>query len=233
MPSDLGAAAGAVGALEDELRRHIYLFIRRQGRPVTRDEAAREVRISRKLAAFHLDKLVEKGVLQAHYARPPGRSGPGAGRTSKFYEPADAEIAVSLPPRRYDFVGDILVEAIEARRTDESSHETAQRVAFEVGVGLGRKVREKGRLRPLGPERALAVAEQVLSDHGYEPYAVDGGLRLRNCPFHALSQKAPDLICGLNRSFVDGLLRGLGNESVEALLDRRPGECCIHLRPRR
>ncbi len=231
MPANLEAAASVVGALEDELRRRMYLFIRSQGRPVSRDEAAREVGISRKLAAFHLDKLVEKGLLKAHYARPPGRSGRGAGRSSKFYEPTDAEIAVSLPPRGYDFVGDILVEAIEARRTDESPHETARRVAFDVGVGLGREVREKDRLRRPGPERALAIAKQVLTDHGYEPYAANGGLRLRNCPFHALSQKAPDLICGLNRSFVDGLLRGLGNDSVEAVLNRQPGECCVHLRP--
>lgn len=233
MPENLEAAATAVGALQDDLRRRMYLFIRRQGRPVSRDEAAREVGISRKLAAFHLDKLVEKGLLQANYARPPGRSGPGAGRSSKFYEPSDREIAVSLPPRGYDFVGDILVEAIEARRTDESPPETARRVAFDVGVDLGSQVREEGRLRRSGPERALAVAERVLSEHGYEPYRANGGLRLRNCPFHTLSQKAPDLICGVNRSFIDGLLRGLGNDSVEAVLDPQPGECCVHLRPPR
>lgn len=61
------AALVAVAALSDELRRRMYGFIRRVGRPVSREEAAKSVGISRKLAAFHLDKLVEVGLLRARY----------------------------------------------------------------------------------------------------------------------------------------------------------------------
>ena len=39
----LGRDAEALGALEDELRRDLYVFVRSQGRPVTRDEAASAV----------------------------------------------------------------------------------------------------------------------------------------------------------------------------------------------
>ncbi|MBK5228026.1 MAG: winged helix-turn-helix transcriptional regulator, partial [Actinobacteria bacterium] len=97
----LRKGAGAVAALEDDLRRRMYLFIRSQGRAISRDEAAEHVGISRKLAAFHLDKLVERGLLTAHYARLPGRTGPGAGRSSKLYEPSELEVNVSIPERRY------------------------------------------------------------------------------------------------------------------------------------
>ena len=226
----LAPAAGSIGALADDLRRAMYLFVRRAGRAVTRDEAAAEVGISRKLAAFHLDKMVEKGLLVAHYARPPGRSGPGAGRSSKYYEVSDQQFDVSLPPRAYDVVGEILVDAIVASDSGASPREAAATIAFDNGKTLGEEVRTTMRLRPPGSERALSVAEAVLEKNGYEPYRDEtGAVRMRNCPFHDLSRRSPELVCGLNQAFVDGLLRGLGNESVVTELDRRPGECCVRL----
>lgn len=232
METNLESAAAAIGALEDHARRRMYLFIREQGRPVSRDEAAGEAGISRKLAAFHLDKLVERGLLKAHYARPSGRGGPGAGRPSKLYEPAEGEVSVSLPERRYDLVGRILVDAIASQGPEESSPEAARRVGREAGEVLGQELRRAGRLRPAGPERALSAARQVLGEHGFEPSeGPSGELALRNCPFHALAQRAPELVCGVNQSFVDGLLRGLGNDTVEAVLEPEAGQCCVKLRP--
>src|SRR5918995_3572429 len=99
--------AEALGALEDDLRRELYLHVRRAGRPVTRDEAAAATGISRKLAAFHLDKLVDRGLLTSSYARPPGRGGRGAGRTAKYYEPSDRRIDVTIPERRYDQLSEV------------------------------------------------------------------------------------------------------------------------------
>ena len=226
----LRKGAGAIAALDDDLRRRMYVFIRAQGRPVSRDEAAEEVGISRKLAAFHLDKLVERGLLTAHYARLPGRGGRGAGRSSKLYEPSDLEVDVSIPERRYDIVGEIMVAALTEDST-ESPRESARRIAYERGHAIGEEVKAELRLRPPGSERALAVAEETLADYGYEPYRVGGDtISLRNCPFHDLSRRAPELVCGLNREFIDGFLRGLGNDSVEAALVPTPGECCVKLR---
>ena len=222
--------AAAVGALGDDLRGRMYSFIRAQGRPVSRDEAAEHVGISRKLAAFHLDKLEERGLLVSHYARPPGRTGRGAGRSSKLYEPSDLEIDITIPERRYDIVGDIMVAALE-QDAPESPREVAKRVAFEKGEALGREVRSELKLRPPGTERALAVAERTLTDYGFEPYRDENGdVSLRNCPFHTLSRKSPDLVCGLNREFIDGMLRGLGNRSIDAALEPTPGQCCVKLR---
>jgi predicted ArsR family transcriptional regulator len=197
---------------------------------VGRDEAAAAVGISRKLAAFHLDKLIKKRLLVAHYARPPGRSGPGAGRSAKYYEPAEEQIYVSIPPRQYDLVGAILVDAIMSAEDGPSPREAATEIAFEKGRSLGAEVRTKSRLRRAGSERALSVAERVLGENGYEPYHDESGaIRLRNCPFHDLSRRSPELVCGLNRALVDGLLRGLGNESVIAELGPLPKECCVRL----
>ena len=63
-------------------------------------------------AKFHLDRLVEAGLLEADYVRLTGRSGPGAGRPAKVYRRADTEIAVSLPGREYALAGELMAEAI-------------------------------------------------------------------------------------------------------------------------
>lgn len=226
----LRKGAKTVGVLDDDLRRRMYLFIRGLGRPVSRDEAAEHVGISRKLAAFHLDKLLAHGLLVAHYARPAGRIGSGAGRSSKLYEASDLEIDVSIPERRYDVVGEIMVAAL-AQDSDEPARKVAKRIAYEKGRAIGAEVKDELRLRPPGNERALSVAEETLSGYGFEPYREsEGTISLRNCPFHSLARQAPDLVCGLNREFIDGMLRGLGNESVEAALEPKPGACCVKLR---
>jgi predicted ArsR family transcriptional regulator len=221
----------AVAALEDDLRRRLYLLVRRAGRALTREEVAGQAGISRRLAAFHLDKLVERGLLRSHYARPPGRSGPGAGRSAKYYEPSDLQIDVSIPERRYDLVGHLLLRAIRSESPGEPAPAAALRVAREAGLEIGHRVREDRRLGRPGAERALAAAAGILEDHGFEPYRPGPDeVALRNCPFHSLAREAPELVCRMNQAFIDGLLRGLGNETVEALLECDPGNCCVTLR---
>ena len=221
----------ALGPLCDDLRRRMYQSIRLAGRAVTRDDIAQEHGISRALAAFHLDKLLEGGLLKASYARPSGRSGPGAGRTSKYYEPSDMEISVSLPERRYELAGRLMAEAIQSQDPGESAGSAADRTARQEGLRIGTAARTRGSLRRPGRQAALALAEEVLADYGFEPYRTEAGeLALRNCPFHALSQAAPDVVCPMNRSLIEGLLHGLGSETVEAVLEPSPDACCIRLR---
>jgi predicted ArsR family transcriptional regulator len=209
----------------------MYLEVRSRRRPVSREDVAEASGVSRKLAAFHLDKLVERGLLVASYARPPGRSGPGAGRSAKYYAPSDREFDVSIPERNYDLMGSILAEAIENQTSGEDVRGAAKRVARERGERLGRAERERRSLPPPGAERAMSVAKDVLSTCGYEPYTEDGGVRFHNCPFHALAEQNRDLVCGLNRELVQGITNGLGNETLSVKLLPRPHECCVELRP--
>jgi predicted ArsR family transcriptional regulator len=222
-----------IGALDDDLRRGIYRFVREAGRPVTREEVAAAVGISRKLAAFHLDKLLERELLVATYARPPGRTGRGAGRTAKYYEPSDREFDISVPERNYDVMGSILLGAIEQQEPGESNEGAAKRVAHETGEQIGRSERAKRRLPSPGPERTIAVATEVLESCGYEPYLEDRNLRMRNCPFHALAEQHRDIVCALNRELIDGVVEGLGNATVDVALTPTPGKCCVTIRPPR
>ena len=219
-----------VGMLADDLRRRMYLFIRDRGRPVGRDEAAEAAGISRKLAAFHLDRLVEKGLLQAHYMRLSGRRGPGAGRPSKVYEPTDVEIAVSVPSRSYDIAGKLLLAGLRDHVDRAQALDSVRAAAHNEGQKLGRDVRRDRSLRSPGRRKVLEVAKEVLYERGYEPYPDEGGsLRLRNCPFHVLARESVELVCGMNQAFITGLLDGLGGKSLRAELDPRPGECCVRI----
>ncbi len=236
MRTDLNAAGRppepairAVAALEDELRRGMYVFIRTARRPVTRDEAAASVGISRKLAAFHLDKLVEAGVLRAR-CQAVG-SIRKAGRTPKVYEPSGVDIRISIPQRQHDILAGILLDAVLTERQAERAGDAAMRVARERGHDIGALEREHARPGRLGAERALTLATRVLERHGFEPAReAPRCVRLRNCPFHPLAAKAPGLVCGINHAFLTGLLAGLEAPAVEAVLAPRPAECCVELR---
>jgi predicted ArsR family transcriptional regulator len=219
----------AVAVLADDQRRRMYAFARRARRPVTREEAAADAGISAKLAAFHLDKLVVAGLLRARYENPGGLR--KVGRKPKVYEPTDADIRVSIPERRPDVIAEILLDAVLAEEPGRSARDTTLRTARLRGRELA--VAERARLRPgrLGPERALSLSESVLERYGFEPdRQAPTRLRLLNCPFHALAERSRDLVCGINHAFMGGLLDGLEAGGVDAVLDPKPGQCCVELR---
>ncbi|MEU0083362.1 transcriptional regulator [Streptomyces sp. NPDC006274] len=230
-PPSLTAAEGveAVSVLADETRRRMHGFIRRARRPVTREEAAADAGISVKLAAFHLDKLVTAGLLRAGYDSP--GAAPRVGRRPKVYEPAGADIRVSIPERRPDVLAEILVDAVLGQQAGEDARTAALRTARTRGEELGAATRADSRPGRLGPERSVTLSEAVLAQRGFEPERpTPTGLRLLNCPFHPLAARSPELVCAINHAFLGGLLEGLRANGIEAVLAPRPGRCCVELR---
>ena len=68
----------------------------------------------------------------------------------------------------------------------------------------------------------------VLTQQGYEPCdGADGVIRLRNCPFHQLTEQHREVVCGMNLALVEGLVAGLGADGWRPVLDPRPGHCCV------
>ncbi|TMU96642.1 transcriptional regulator [Streptomyces sp. DASNCL29] len=226
----VNTAIDSVSVLSEDSRRRMFVFIRRAGRAVTRDEAAASVGISRKLAAFHLDKLVDAGLLRARYETPGGIR--KVGRRPKVYEPTDAQISVSIPERRHELLADLLLDAVLTEGADENAAQAAVRAAERRGRRMGEAARDETRPGRLGPERGLTVCERLLDEYGYEPVRqAPTELRLRNCPFHPLTAKAPDLVCGMNHAFLGAYLNGLEVNGVRAVLAPEPGECCVRLGP--
>ena len=208
----------ALAALDDPTRRAVFDLVARSATAVSRDAAAEALGTSRRVAAFHLDRLADQGLLAVEYRRPVGRTGPGAGRPAKLYRRIEDEIAVSVPPRHYDVVGEVLAAAVaESIDTGTAVQEVLDRTAYRAG-------RETG--------AAAGTLLAALRNAGYEPDdddRDDGALVLRNCPFHRLARQFTALVCGVNLQLLRGVADGAGETSRTVVLDPGPGRCCVRL----
>jgi predicted ArsR family transcriptional regulator len=209
-----------IALLDDPVRRGLYEYVCARGEGVSRSEAAAATGIQRTLAAFHLDRLAEAGLVEVTFARPAGRSGPGAGRPAKLYRRAAAEHQVSVPPRDYRAAAELLADVVDLTGAEPE----LQRSAHRRGAAAGRAARREA--PGLSDDELVTGA---LTAQGYQPYHDGGDVRLRNCPFHLLAGRHPPLICGMNLALLEGLLSGAGAGGLTARLDPRPGECCVVL----
>lgn len=232
----------AVAALVDPVRRALYDHVRRQGHPVSREEAAEAVSISRNLSAFHLDKLVDAGLLRARYEAPADQPR-GRGRAPKVYEPAEGTLTMSVPPRQYELVGDILADAVASDPSDARA--AAERHAADVGRQIGAAHRDQAASDFAGGSTDvtgassdvtgassddISAAYATLADLGFEPrLEATGELSLGNCPFHGLAVRHPELVCCLNEALLTGVLDGLGAKGLHARLQPDPGACCVRI----
>lgn len=226
-PADQVAVVSVLG---DANRRALYEYVVDRGDWVSRDEAADALELKRGIAAHHLDRLADEGLLDIERRRLTGRTGPGAGRPAKLYRRAARDFAVTLPPRDYLLAGDILAEAVEnARETGSDIDASIDAVAGERGRRLGSLMRERmGRRR--STKAALAAAMNVLAENGFEPEQTDDGtVILRNCPFHALSRTHTDLICGMNNCLVSAALDQMRTDDLQAELQPDPDLCCVRI----
>jgi predicted ArsR family transcriptional regulator len=223
--------AAGIGALADPVRRRLYLYVCSRPAPVGRDEAAAAAGVARHQAKFHLDRLEADGLLETEFARLGGRSGPGAGRTSKLYRRAGRDIVVSLPDRDYELAGRLLADAVAASvGSGEPVLDVLHRLAAEHGRSLGAAaVAEVG--APASAAAAVRLAVAVLAEHGYEPRADGDRVLLANCPFHALAQAQTELVCRMNQALVGGVADALEPHCPRVALDPEPGRCCVVLDP--
>ncbi|MEU6900492.1 helix-turn-helix transcriptional regulator [Streptomyces virginiae] len=210
-----------IAVLQDPVRRRLYEYVAAQGREVGRNEAAEAAGVARTLAAHHLDRLAEAGLLESGSRRLTGRSGPGAGRPAKVYTRARVERSVSLPARDYRTAAELLAEA-------------AEEVGLDAGLCAAARRRGESLRGAAAPCGGLEEAAELLASRGYEPHLEGDGegeggqervLRMRNCPFHAVAERFPPLVCGMNLALLEGLLGVDG--PVRARMDARPGECCV------
>jgi predicted ArsR family transcriptional regulator len=228
---DFDRRVASIAALAEPVRRALYLYVVGQPEPVGREQAAAAVGVAHHVAKFNLDRLEEEGLLEAEYSRPPGRSGPGAGRPAKLYRRSSREIEVSLPERRYDLAGQVMATAIAtSEQTAIPISATLAGAATDAGRVLGHQVRVKAGARP-SHARTLRAVSDVLTEHGYEPRAAGKAITLANCPFHSLAQDHTELVCGMNLDLMHGLLEGLGSGLLRARLTPTPGRCCVTIEP--
>jgi predicted ArsR family transcriptional regulator len=203
------------------VRHRLYDAVASASGPIGREEAAQVAAVPVHSARFHLDKLVDVGLLEVSYARISGRSGPGAGRPAKLYRRSAVEVAVSLPRRSYDLVGSVLASALERTLAGDEAAESLRDEAHTRGRMIGATYDGSG--------DDLERASGVLAEQGFEPHRDGVEVCLRNCPFDALVAEHAALVCGVNLDFVTGVLDGLGCGSARARLQPDPEHCCVRL----
>lgn len=199
-----------VASLAEPIRRALYQFVASKHRPVSRDEAAEAVEVSRQVAAYHLDRLADDRLLDVEFRRLSGRKGPGAGRPAKLYRRSDLAYEVTVPARRYELAAKILLDGVRAGPAGNGAlAEVARRAGRQIGAG--------------GLQEALDAT-------GYEPTREDGETRFLNCPFGALRDQDRMTTCEMNLALVAGMVEGSGSDVV-AVLAPEDGYCCVRLQP--
>ena len=228
MADDFVAQVASVSALAEPARRALYLFVVAQSEPVSRDQAAAGTDLPRHTAKFHLDRLVDEGLLQTEFRRLSERRGPGAGRPSKLYRRAAREVAVTLPERHYDLAARILAGAVEeAARDGTPVLEAVQRAAVTAGRHLGTSAGASGTRSTTAPGDGLRAVAAALATQGYQPRQDDDTLVLTNGPFHALARSHQTLVCGMNLALITALLDRQGTRDLTARLDPAGDRCCV------
>jgi predicted ArsR family transcriptional regulator len=219
------ADIAAVALLAEPVRQRLYLYLRDRHEPVGREDAARHAGIAVKLAAFHLDRMAEAGLLDVEYRRLTGRVGPGAGRPAKLYSLSPRSISIDLPQTRYALAASMMATALSGTFSGSDGPDRLQEVAATAGETLGADIR--GRTNRARREAVQGKLEQL----GYDPKVQGSGeLSLRNCIFSELSVSHRELVCGMNAAFIRGLLHGarLRSPRVEGRTEELP-TCCVRI----
>ena len=216
----------AVALLAEPTRQRLYLYLRERQEPVGREEAARHTGVKPRLAAFHLDRMAEAGLLDVEYRRLSGRAGPGAGRPAKVYSVSSQSFSVEVPQTRYALAASMMATALSAGGPRDNGTKSLQDVATAVGESLGDEIRRQARTKRARQEAVRGKLTQL----GYEPQVQESGeWAMRNCIFAELSSSHRELVCPMNAAFVTGLVDGAHVKSLRVEQRTAPPGCCVRL----
>jgi predicted ArsR family transcriptional regulator len=207
--------------LADDTRYHIYRWIAEQpGKDVTVADAADEFGLHPNVARMHLAKLEQAGFLTTGFRR-----AAAGGRPAKLYRLSDMVVTFGFPPRRYELLSRLALDALAAGGTRDD----ALRVCREAGAAEGRRALAGDAEAPSDRAAAAALVAAIAEEQGLLPRVTwhNGTLSVvvNNCSFRELSGTDPDLVCAMHRAFLEGVLgvatAGLGRLRID------PGDCRI------
>ena len=107
--------------------------------------------VHRNVARARLERLLAAGLVLTSFEQRSGRTGPGAGRPTKVYEPAPELAAIEFPGRHIDALVAALVDDIDPAERDAA--------LARAGAAFSRTLAERGGLR--GSAALPAAAEAV------------------------------------------------------------------------
>lgn len=161
---------------------------------------------------WHLGRLAAAGLVQSTPERRHGR-----GRPSVVHRLTGDGIARGRDD--YRLLAAMLTDVVAADGAGEAR-------AYDAGLRWGRH------LRQAEPDGSLA---HLLDQEGFEAAQHGDEVEMRRCPFYALAESSPQVICTLHHGIIDGALAEGGSEQMVERLDPfvEPGLCVAHLSPPR
>jgi len=188
--------------LADDTRYNIYRAIAEQaGTDVTVVDIAERFHLHPNVARMHLSKLEQAGFLSAHL-----RKSSGGGRPARLYRLSEKVVTFGFPPRRYELLARLALAALSVN----GSVTKADQAAREAGVEEGRRLLAGERRPPRTRDDITTLVRRVAEDQGLLPELAwrDDALHVtvHNCAFRELSGADPDLVCGMHRSFLEGVV---------------------------
>jgi predicted ArsR family transcriptional regulator len=188
--------------LADDTRYHIYRAIAEQpGADVTVADIADRFHLHPNVARMHLSKLEQAGFLATHL-----RKTSGGGRPARLYRLSDKVVTFGFPPRRYELLARLALSALSVN----GAVAKADQAARAAGIAEGRRVITGESRSPRTPDDVVTLVRRVAEDQGLLPELAwrDVALHItvHNCAFRELSGADPDLVCGMHRSFLQGVV---------------------------
>jgi predicted ArsR family transcriptional regulator len=210
-----------------ERRQQVLDTIHRAGAPVGVSEIADHLGVHPNTARFHLEALVDEGVIER---APDPPSGPGRPRVGYRARPGLARGGA----RRYRELAELLLGHLSATSDDPAA--TAAAAGRTWGAHL---VPRPAPFHEITRDEAVDRLTAMLDDLDFAPEPVAGEhgppdrVRLRHCPFLELAEPHRDLVCPLHLGLMQGALSELGAPVTVAALEpfAEPTACLAHLTP--
>lgn len=213
-----GARLDILKALGDNTRYAIYLELARSPIPLTTAEIADVLELHVNTVRPHLERMRDVGLLSVDTV---GRG--TVGRPQHRYSLSPDAPSLGLEPSPYPMLAGVLLQAAAEGGLDAEDLVDAAR---EQG-------RADGHRWPAGTTAldALVVEQAKL---GFDPAVVeeDGAatMAFAHCPFRALAEQHPELVCPMHCGLVEGVVEEVGDAEVtrfHSLVDRNP--CQVEL----
>ena len=191
--------------------RETLIAVRRRPPAASIRDVAEVTGVHRNVARRRLERLVDAGLLTASFVRPPGRTGPGAGRPAKVYSPTPDTTAIEFPTRRYPELVGLLVDAVPTARLSEIGTRFGTALAAAAGLEATPELRS-------GLERVC----EALGDAGFQArveHVEDGRAEIvtPTCPLRPLVVANPavaEVDHALWRGLVAAAIDGVEVEDV-------------------
>ncbi len=210
-------------ALGDNTRYAIYLELARSPKPLATADIAETLGLHVNTVRPHLERMREVGLLDVQ-----SDNRGAVGRPQHRYSLATDAPSFGLEPPPFPLLTRMLLRAAAAAGAGHDE-------AIDAGREQGRADAAPDRGRP-----CLDVLVAELDRLGFDPVVVsaDGGragrerstIAFTHCPFRELAEANPDLVCGLHRGLIEGVIDEIGGAKLVefgSLVDSMP--CQVEL----